>query len=218
MKYKLTKRRKMLIIALALPLALLLAGCAFLQSPSFGRLPSGKRLERIRRSPNYVEGEFRYPVETEVMTSSKSGLTAMWEFATQPRTDIKPSQPMPAVKTDLHKLSREHDCVVWFGHSSYLLQIDGKRLLVDPVFYKAAPVSWINRPFPGTDLWTPADMPSCDWLLITHDHWAILYFYKKSKLNLKIFRKIFYQLISAVIFISVILIYLQIGHTIRHFL
>ena len=139
----------MLIIALALPLVLLLAGCVFLQSPSFGRRPSGKRLKRIRRSPNHVDGEFRYPVKTEVMTSSKSGLTAMWEFVTQPRTDIKPSQPMPAVKTDLHKLSREHDCIVWFGHSSYLLQIDGKRLLVDPVFYEAAPVSWINRPFPA---------------------------------------------------------------------
>ncbi|MCR4575147.1 MAG: hypothetical protein K5787_15415, partial [Lentisphaeria bacterium] len=39
--------------------------------PSFGRLPSGKRLERIRQSPNYVDGEFRYPVKTEVMTSRR---------------------------------------------------------------------------------------------------------------------------------------------------
>ena len=176
----------MLFVALALPLAFLVAGCAFLQSPSFGRLPSGKRLERIRQSPNYVDGEFRYPVETEVMTSSKSGLAAMWEFATQPRTDIKPSQPISAAKTDLHKLLREQDCIVWFGHSSYLLQIEGKRLLVDPVFYDAAPVSWINRPYPGTDLWKPADMPPCDWLLITHDHWDHLDYQAVKELNASI--------------------------------
>ena len=171
MNKRFSRKRKMLIVAIVFPLAIFLGGCVFLHTPSFGRLPSGKRLERIRRSPNYVDGEFRYPVKTEVMTSSKSGLAAMWEFVTQPRKDTRPSQPVPSEKTDLRTLSREDDCIVWFGHSSYLLQVEGKRLLVDPVFYKAAPVGWANKPYPGTDLWKPMDMPSCDWLLITHDHW-----------------------------------------------
>ena len=171
MNKRLSRKRKMLIVAIVFPLAILLGGCVFLHTPSFGRLPTGKRLERIRLSPNYVDGEFRYPVKTEVMTSSKSGLAAMWEFATQPRKDTKPKQPVPSQKADLRNLSCEDDCIVWFGHSSYLLQIEGKRLLVDPVFYKAAPVSWVNRPYPGTDLWKPKDLPSCDWLLISHDHW-----------------------------------------------
>ena len=171
MKSKLSRKRKMLIVAIIFPLTILLGGCVFLHTPSFGRLPTGKRLERIRQSPNYVNGEFRYPVETQVMTSSKSGLAAMWEFVTQSRKDTKPSQPVPSEKADLQSLSRDIDCIVCFGHSSYLLQIEGKRLLVDPVFYKASPVSWVNRPYPGTDLWKPSDLPSCDWLLISHDHW-----------------------------------------------
>ena len=171
MNKRFSRKRKMLIVAIIFPLAILLAGCVFLHTPSFGRLPSGKRLERIRQSPNYIDGEFRYPVKTEVMTSSKSGLSAMWEFVTQPRKDTRPSQSVSSEKTDLRTLPRENDCIVWFGHSSYLLQVEGKRLLVDPVFYKAAPVGWANKPYPGTDLWKPMDMPSCDWLLITHDHW-----------------------------------------------
>lgn len=61
--------------------------------------------------------------------------------------------------------------MVWFGHSSYLLQAGGRRILVDPVFCCAAPVSFVNRPFAGTDAWTPDDMPAVDCLLITHDHW-----------------------------------------------
>ena len=171
MKRNISRKRKMIILALVVPLAILLGGCVFLHTPSFGRLPTGRRLERIRLSPNYVNGEFQYPVKTVVMTSTKSGLAAMWEFVTQPRKDTKPKQPVPSEKVDLRNLSSEDDCIVWFGHSSYLLQIEGKRLLVDPVFYKAAPVSWVNRPYSGTDLWKPKDLPSCDWLLISHDHW-----------------------------------------------
>ncbi|MGN0866731.1 MAG: MBL fold metallo-hydrolase [Oligosphaeraceae bacterium] len=161
----------MLAILFLVPAALVLAGWGILHSPSFGRLPSGKRLERIRQSPHYREGAFRYPVETEVMTSSRNSLAAMWEFLTQPRRETRPGTPVPAEKTDLHAWSRREDGIVWFGHSSYLLQIEGRRLLVDPVFAKAAPFRWMNRPYPGTDLWKPSDLPPCDWLLVTHDHW-----------------------------------------------
>ena len=172
MKLKLSKRTKRLMMLLLLiPLLLAVAIAIFLHTPSFGRLPRGARLERIQKSPNYVDGVFRYPVKTEVMTGSKSGLRTMWEFITEKRKDTKPSQPVPSEKADLTALAGVDDCIVWFGHSSYLLQVEGRRFLVDPVFYKAAPVAWANRPYPGTDLWKPADMPPCDWLVITHDHW-----------------------------------------------
>lgn len=46
-------------------------GCVFLNQPSFGRLPRGERLERIRRSPGYIDGEFRNQHPTELMTSDK---------------------------------------------------------------------------------------------------------------------------------------------------
>ena len=167
-KQRLSKIRKMIYIALFAAIAVVLGitGCI---STSFGRLPSGKRLERIKQSPNYEDGAFHYPVQTEVMTSSKSGFATMWEFLTESRDATRPQEPVPAEKVDLCNLSREDDLIVWFGHSSYLLQVEGKRLLVDPVFYKASPVSWINRSYPGTDLWKPSDMPPCDWLLISHD-------------------------------------------------
>ena len=169
-KQRLSRIRKMIYIALLAAIAVVLGitGCI---GTSFGRLPSGKRLERIKKSPNYEDGAFHYPIQTEVMTSSKSGIATMWEFLTESRDETRPQEPVPSEKVDISNLSREGDFIVWFGHSSYLLQIEGKRLLVDPVFYKASPVSWINRSYPGTDLWRPSDMPPCDWLLISHDHW-----------------------------------------------
>ena len=35
----------------------------------------------------------------------------------------------------------------------------------------ASPVSFVNKPFKGTELYTPDDMPDIDYLVISHDHW-----------------------------------------------
>ena len=143
----------------------------FLRQPGFGRLPSGERLERIKQSPHYHDGAFRNLQPTELMTSEKGRLRVMWDFLFNKPEGIYPDNPVPAIKTDLRELPANSDWMVWFGHSSYLLQLSGKRILVDPVFCTAAPVSFINKPFKGTDLYKPEDMPGIDLLIITHDHW-----------------------------------------------
>jgi L-ascorbate metabolism protein UlaG (beta-lactamase superfamily) len=69
-------------------------------------------------------------------------------------------------------LDRNAEVFVWLGHSSCFIQLAGKRILADPVLGDhGAPFSFLNRTFPGTDLYTPADMPAIDILLISHDHW-----------------------------------------------
>ena len=52
-----------------------------------------------------------------------------------------------------------------------LYSVDGKRFLVDPVFCMASPVSFVNKPFKGTDVYKPEDMPDIDYMVISHDHW-----------------------------------------------
>ena len=62
--------------------------------------------------------------------------------------------------------------MVWFGHSSYFLQIDGKKILVDPVFSgNASPVKFTTKSFEGSDVYAAADIPVIDYLFITHDHY-----------------------------------------------
>lgn len=36
-----------------------IVGFVFVNQPSFGRAPQGERLERIKKSPHYKDGEFR---------------------------------------------------------------------------------------------------------------------------------------------------------------
>lgn len=149
-----------------------MGGCAFLNQKRFGRLPQGERLERIKRSPQYKEGEFRNRHFTRLMTSDKNRWQVMWSFLFSKPERLRPSEPVPAIKTDLKKLDRDSDLIIWFGHSSYLLQLSGKQILVDPVFCTAAPVSFVNKPFEGTDIYRPEDMPDMiDYLVISHDHW-----------------------------------------------
>ena len=154
--------------------ALLGLGTAvFINQPSFGKNPSGARLERIKQSPNYKNGHFENEVPAAVMTGNKSSSQAMWEFLTGKGNppNMQPENPVPSVKTDLNSLPKDKDYIVWFGHSSYLLQLSGKRILVDPTLISGSPVSFVNRPYKGTDLYKPEDMPDIDFLIITHDHW-----------------------------------------------
>ncbi len=62
--------------------------------------------------------------------------------------------------------------VTWFGHSSLLLEIDGIRILVDPVWdQRASPLRFMGpkRFFPPT---LPLeDLPALDAVLLSHDHY-----------------------------------------------
>ncbi len=175
---------KVLAVVLSLPLLILCALAFFVSLPRFGALPKGERLERLQASPHYWGGYVHniaspcsQPVPPVVMSwaegqQRKSFVSILRDalLGTGKAGEI-PAAPLPVVQTDLRALPRERDCIVWFGHSSYLLQLGGKRILVDPVFGTASPIPGINRAFPGTEVYSAADLPEVDVLLITHDHY-----------------------------------------------
>ena len=147
------------------------AGVLFLSQPSFGRLPQDKRLERIKQSPHYNGKKFVNEIETEFTTGKKSKLQVWKDFMLGDKSLLAPDTALHVIKTDLKALPQDRDWIVWFGHSSYLLNLSGKKVLVDPVFYKGSPVKFANKMFLGTDVYKPADMPDIDYLVISHDHW-----------------------------------------------
>lgn len=158
-------------ILLIITLAAAIAAAVIVSLPQFGRLPRGERLGRIQRSPNYRDGQFRNLEASPMMTGDKSRIRGMLEFLFRDKEGLRPETEIPAIKTDLHALAPDSDVAVWFGHSSYLLQLDGRRILVDPVFRAGAPYAFLNKPFKGADAYRPEQMPDVDYLVITHDHW-----------------------------------------------
>ena len=177
------KRFRMMWVILSVIVLSALVGVVFVNMPQFGRLPRGERLARIERSAHYRDGEFRNLHETVLMTSGKGFFQNLTGFLFRKQAGLRPDSTLPVIKTDLQTLNLSEDLLVWFGHSSYLIQMEGKRLLVDPVFCTAAPVSFVNKPFKGTEVYRPEDMPDIDYLIITHDHWDHLDYNTVKKLK-----------------------------------
>ncbi len=154
----------------------MLAGSVYLllQQPQFGKAPSGERLARVLRSPHYKEGSFRNLSETHVQSRDVSFLRLFYEFIFKQDKLGIPPVILPSVREDLRMpaVSGAPE-VTWFGHSSYLIRISGKVILVDPVFgERVSPVSIFGaKRFEGTAVYRSADLPAADVIVITHDHY-----------------------------------------------
>lgn len=144
----------------------------FMQTARFGSKPSGVRMEFIKLSPNFREGSFQNISPTPALTEGASYTSVMREFIFGKEKKLRPAAPLPSVKTDLKHLPAGENILVWFGHSSYFIQVDGKTILADPVMSgNASPLSFTTKSFPGSDVYTPDDLPVIDYLFLSHDHW-----------------------------------------------
>jgi L-ascorbate metabolism protein UlaG (beta-lactamase superfamily) len=153
----------------------------------FGRMPKGERLARIKQSPNFRDGAFQNQSVTPQLTDGATYGKVMKEFLFGRPKRATPSSDIPSMKTDLLSLNRDENILVWFGHSSYFMQIDGKRILVDPVLSgSASPFSFMTKAFKGADRYTTDDLPAIDYLFLSHDHYDHLDYKTIVKLKPKV--------------------------------
>lgn len=141
-----------------------------LNLPVFGKYPQGESLERIKKLTNYsgkaIENLSHTPAKSDDVTYAQ-----MLVRAIKGNKDGSPLKELPHATPDFgvsipFKLT-------WFGHSSYLIQQDGKNILVDPVFSeRTSPFQFLGtKRFKGTDFVGPDDFPHIDLMIITHDHY-----------------------------------------------
>ncbi len=144
----------------------------YLQLPQFGKPPAGTRLDKIKQSPQYRDGKFQNQSYTPALTEGYSYAEVMYQFLFKRNPKRNPTGRIPSVKTDLLNLPVDRDVMVWFGHSSYFIQLSGKKILVDPVLSgNASPIKGSNKSFAGTEMYTADEIPNIDFLFITHDHY-----------------------------------------------
>jgi L-ascorbate metabolism protein UlaG (beta-lactamase superfamily) len=164
--------KKIMIVILAVIAALAAFALYFVNTPQFGRAPSGARLERIMKSPNFKNGVFQN--QEPIVNHLEDGfLVSFYKFIFEKREDLRPQQSIPHVDTDLKALGKDRDFIVLLGHSSFLLQLSGHRFLVDPVFNGyVSPVSFLMTAFDGSNPFKVSDLPDdIDTVLLSHDHW-----------------------------------------------
>jgi L-ascorbate metabolism protein UlaG (beta-lactamase superfamily) len=126
------------------------------------------------KSSHYRDGAFQNRIDTPMYPEGSSTLSVMYHFTFDKTEHTKPDEPLPSIQRDLHtKPFNGSPVVTWFGHSTTLVQMDGKNILTDPIFSKrASPVSWAGpKAFEGTTGYSVDDLPAIDVVLISHDHY-----------------------------------------------
>jgi L-ascorbate metabolism protein UlaG (beta-lactamase superfamily) len=151
-------------------------GLRALQPGAFGADPRGDRMARIRRSPHFKDGVFQNPggtARTRPSGSTVDFAKVFFDKETRPRRSPKGTVPVHA--TTLADLARPPATglrLTWMGHSSVLAEIDGRRVLFDPVWgERCSPFS-----FAGPKRLHPVPLPLAalgpvDVVVISHDHY-----------------------------------------------
>jgi L-ascorbate metabolism protein UlaG (beta-lactamase superfamily) len=160
-----------LFVTAAVGIVVLIASTGWLDA--MGAAPKGERLARMQRSPNYRDGAFQNPEPTDM--GLKGGVGKMlrhWLFGREQRV---PPAPMPIVAITRANFTQPPASglrATWLGHSTVLVEIDGARVLMDPVWARRASPSSLVGPkrFHPPPL-ALADLPPIDAILASHDHY-----------------------------------------------
>ena len=146
--------------------AALSAGCALRE---LGQTP--KDVSSYERLPYFAEGKFYNQKDTPFYPDRVRGGKPGRLRHLKPSPNA-PKTPLPMVRLGKDDFAGEPEelAVYWLGHASLIIELEGKRFLVDPVFDNAAPipfVAWRYGPSPVKR----KEVPLPDYILITHDHY-----------------------------------------------
>lgn len=104
---------------------------------------------------------------------SSSAWKILWDFMFH-KGNRRPHFELPTVNVDLRALQqRNEDAIIWYGHSTYLMQLNGKRIFVDPMLANSySPLFGIGgRRFNKQIPIQIEQLEEIDVVLITHNHY-----------------------------------------------
>ncbi len=142
------------------------------------------QLNKIENSAHYYNGKFRNSETWQ--PSVVEFVPIMWDFLFK-RDQRTPNATLPKKQVDLSHFSNEGKNqlnVTWLGHSSLIINLDGYKILIDPVF--ESKVSFFGPSRYNGDI--PLDisqLPDIDIVLISHNHYDHLNKFSIQFLNEK---------------------------------
>lgn len=139
------------------------------QCAAFGARPEGTRLQRMQNSPQWAKGRFKNP---DGLYNDLVGML-FGLFKSSPHKI--PKSPLPVIRVERDRFAKDPSSglrLTWLGHSTMLIEVDGFRVLTDPVWGpRTSPLRWIG-PKRWYDPLLPLDhLPPLDAILISHDHY-----------------------------------------------
>jgi L-ascorbate metabolism protein UlaG (beta-lactamase superfamily) len=125
----------------------------------------------VAGSPQFAHGKFHntLPTPTFKPANARDGLLRQWH---DQRHNGHPGGPVPLAEGTTFPAEAAELAVTWFGHASALLEVDGQRVLVDPVWgerVSPSPLLGPVRLHPNPVRFE--DVPPVDVVVISHDHY-----------------------------------------------
>jgi len=139
----------------------------------FRRRTNGLRRERMEASLRFSDGTFRNTSGVGPSLKKGSTVPVMREFLLGGRRRV-PIAPLPSVSPlDVWAKPAETGLrATWLGHSTLLLEIDGVRVLTDPVWSRRVSPSSLFGPKRFQPVPVPiSNLPPLDAVIISHDHY-----------------------------------------------
>ena len=144
----------------------------------FGAAATGARRERMMASAQFKEGSFKNTSPLKGPGLKGNPLPLMGEYFFN-KTAVTPPGALPVHDPRAQWSTRSNSGlrVTWLGHSTVLLEIDGFRVLTDPVWgQRASPLGFAGpKRFHEVPV-RIADLPKLDAVLVSHDHYDHLCF------------------------------------------
>ena len=180
------------LVFLGFGLLLSVVSTSFLYlSPQFGQDPTQEQIKKYKKTGHYRVDHF---ININGVKMRDFSLSQIWDmsinfFSEQPRTipkSIIPVQKIDSINVVEFKTKKPR--VIWFGHSAILLQIQGKNILLDPMFGDVpAPHPLLGSPRFNKELPLEVEkLPQIDAVIFSHDHYDHLDYESVMKLKDKV--------------------------------
>lgn len=144
-------------------------------TPFFFMGPGDEKLAEYRGSSQFHEKALRFhnPVRRPEVEDRDSGWVVLMDFLFPPDGRTPPAR-LPEVPFDAAAMAEKSQALrfAWLGHSTLLVEMDGQRILVDPVFSAyASPIPIVARRFQPPAWPLDAIIASVDAVVISHNHY-----------------------------------------------
>lgn len=154
---------------------LLLAGLLVVSIPfvmnNFGKNPSAEEEAAYASLPYYRDGQFQSPQKLHYdFNNVRGGKPGFFRFLRQ--SEYAPGYVLPKEMLNRTSFPETPDqyALYWLGHSAGILDVDGKRLIFDPVLGNAAPIPFAVPRFDQAPI-ERSELPAVDYIVITHNHY-----------------------------------------------
>jgi len=179
------------LVVVGIILLIVIVGVLFVKlSPEFGGKATEQQQDRYAQSSNFSDGKFVNSKEVQLDMSFGTMMKTIGEYLkSHPNTVPKGSIPVDKIDSmGIVSYDSEKPRLIWFGHSAFLLQLNHKNILIDPMFGDVpAPHPLLGTSRFGKELPIAVEkLPFIDAVIFSHDHYDHLDYGSIVKLRGKV--------------------------------